>query len=278
MTAALSRLGRGLRRVRGGARVLCGASLVTVIPAPPEVPSFILWKPAPYKQRSTVKREERFRTPPPRSNRPLCSRGSQETLCERATMKFYSLPDLPPASRSRRRLRVYALAAASLLLPALPGPPARAAVQVQQLSPSAGSPQPVGATVVWSAAATDTNPGALEYRFSVRASGGAFAVVRDFSHSNSFEWTPSEREGGYDIQVAVRNASTGEAARQAASYAVSSRVSGSSPVVNGTGILWWRSTAPRPARGAPVCASGSGRRATPPQGTRRGSRACRGRA
>jgi hypothetical protein len=118
---------------------------------------------------------------------------------------------------------------------ALSSVPAHAAVVVQQLSPSLSSPRPVGTTVTWTAAATDTNPGAFEYQFSVRLSGGVYTVVRDFATSNSFKWTPSEREGSFDIQVDARNMSTGEAAQLSVSYSVTSRVTGDSAVISTTG-------------------------------------------
>ncbi|HWS90011.1 MAG TPA: aryl-sulfate sulfotransferase [Pyrinomonadaceae bacterium] len=110
----------------------------------------------------------------------------------------------------------------------------QAAVLVQQLSPSLGQPQPVGTTITWKATATDTNPGTLKYQFSVQSPGGDFAVLRDFSASDSFEWTPSEHEGDFQILVKVRNDSTLEVAQLTASYTVSPRVTGSDPVVSVT--------------------------------------------
>src|SRR5687768_16472564 len=87
------------------------------------------------------------------------------------------------------------LFAATLL--ALLGPlsgAAHAAVEVE-LAPSSPSPNPVGTTVTWTASASDTEPGTFDYQFSVLTPAADFTVVRDFSPSNSFEWTPSEREG-----------------------------------------------------------------------------------
>jgi hypothetical protein len=128
---------------------------------------------------------------------------------------------------------VYVFAAVLAASFALSSERAHAAVEVQ-LSPSSSSPQPVGSTVVWTAAATDTNPGTFDYRFSVRPPGGVYAVVRDFAPSNSFEWTPSEREGTFDVRVAARNASTGEVSQLMASYSVGSRLTGSGPVISTT--------------------------------------------
>jgi hypothetical protein len=140
-------------------------------------------------------------------------------------------PPLP--SKSRRRACVHAFVAVLLALFALSNARARAEVQIQ-LSPSADAPQPVGATVVWTATATDTNAGDLEYRFTVQSPDGDFPVVRDFDPANSFEWTPGEREGTFDVLVVVRNTTTHEDAQLEVSYAVSSRVTGGDPVVSQT--------------------------------------------
>jgi arylsulfate sulfotransferase len=164
---------------------------------------------------------------------------------------FYSLPTSALCPKVKPWTRGYAFAAALLLILALPNGHVRAAVQIQQLSPSAGAPQPVGTTVIWTASGTDSNSGTLEYRFSVQAPEEAFAVVRDFSPSNSFEWTPGEREGSYNIQVTVRNALTKETAQEAAVYDVSSRVTGESPVVSST------SNPLVALYSAPECAAGS---------------------
>ncbi|HEX8189231.1 MAG TPA: aryl-sulfate sulfotransferase, partial [Pyrinomonadaceae bacterium] len=112
---------------------------------------------------------------------------------------------------------------------------AHAAVVVQQLTPSPTSPRPVGTTITWTATATDTNPGGFEYQFSVRPPGGDYVIVRDFTASNSFKWTPSEREGSFDVRVNVRNLVTGESAQQEASYSVTSRVTGDGAVISTTG-------------------------------------------
>src|ERR1044071_7418952 len=126
------------------------------------------------------------------------------------------------------RANVYVLAAALLSLFVLNEGRAQANVLVQ-LSPSFSPPQPVGTTITWTASASDTNSGTLEYQFSVQSPGGGFAVVRDFSTSDSFEWTPSEHEGDYNIRVKVRNDDTLELAQLSASYSVSSRATRRDP-------------------------------------------------
>src|SRR5262245_65485872 len=68
------------------------------------------------------------------------------------------------------------------------------------LAPSDNSPL-VGERVTWTATADDCGATPV-YRFSAATHGGAFHVVRDFSPSNTFTWTPMQA-GSYDIQVHV---------------------------------------------------------------------------
>jgi len=92
-----------------------------------------------------------------------------------------------------------------------------AAVQVQSLTASVPSPQPLGTTVVFTAAATDSNAGPLTYRFRIGVAG-VFAAVRDFSLTNSFQFTNSSREGTYQIEVTARDKATGETATMTAPF------------------------------------------------------------
>ncbi len=73
------------------------------------------------------------------------------------------------------------------------------------LSPGLASPQRVGTPVVWTATATDSNPGALTYRFVVAPQGGQFAIVRDYSYNNTFRWVQSASEGNFVVGVFVKN-------------------------------------------------------------------------
>ncbi|HEX6880212.1 MAG TPA: aryl-sulfate sulfotransferase [Terriglobales bacterium] len=123
-----------------------------------------------------------------------------------------------------------------------------------QLTPSPAQPQPVGTTITWTASATDTSAGTLDYRFSIRQPGGSFLIVRDFDSSPQakiHDWTPGENEGSYDVQVTVRNRTTNVSAARTAMYLVTSRVTGSGPVVSPT-------SHPLVALySAPPCAAGS---------------------
>lgn len=109
------------------------------------------------------------------------------------------------------------------------------AVQIQCLTPSPVSPQPVGTTITWTVTAPDTDPGVLDCRFSFQsASAAKYTIVRDFHPSNSLEWTMSERDGAFLILATARNTSTGAVASEPALFVVSSRVTGATPVVNAT--------------------------------------------
>ena len=59
-------------------------------------------------------------------------------------------------------------------------------------------------------------------------------IVRDFHPSNTFTWTPTQREGGYNIQVTVRNKSASETAQAVFGFLVTSRVSANTPVITAT--------------------------------------------
>lgn len=58
---------------------------------------------------------------------------------------------------------------------------------ITAITPNRSFPSPVGTSITWTAAAT--GPGSLLYRFW-RYDGGAWYMVRDWSSSNTFTWTP----------------------------------------------------------------------------------------
>src|SRR5947208_6849021 len=101
------------------------------------------------------------------------------------------------------------------------------------LAPSEAAPQLVGERITWTATASDCGAAPV-YRFSVAPHDGAFRVVRDFSPTNSFAWTPMQ-EGGYDIEVVVKDGyQATETASAVAADEVASRVAGSQAVVTPT--------------------------------------------
>src|SRR5215469_10333380 len=61
----------------------------------------------------------------------------------------------------------------------------------------------VGERITWTAMATDVGATPV-YQFSVAPHGGESQIVRDFSPTNSFAWTPMT-EGDYDIRVIVKD-------------------------------------------------------------------------
>ena len=153
-----------------------------------------------------------------------------------------------------RKLRTYAVrgvvAAAMCATPLL-----HANVTISSVTPSPASPAPVGTSITINVAASDTQAGALRYRYQWRAAGASiWTLLSDFSSSNSFVWTPSDTEGSYEIEVAVRNRVTNNMQIQVTPYMVSSRVTGSGAVVNAT-------KHPLVALySAPACAAGSSMR------------------
>ncbi len=92
------------------------------------------------------------------------------------------------------------------------------------LSPSPASPQPLATTITWTATVTDSSGGGHEFQFSVAPNGGPAAIVRDYRTINSFQWTPSMKEGTYTITVVARNISTGGTASASAPFTATARL------------------------------------------------------
>ena len=136
---------------------------------------------------------------------------------------------LAPSPRERKPLR--RPAARRLTLEVLEG---RALLSCMvSLAPDEAAPQLVGERVTWTATATDCGATPV-YQFSVAPEAGAFQVVRDFSATDSFSWTPMQ-EGTYDIKVTVKDGyQATETTTAVVADAVDSRVSGSQPVITPT--------------------------------------------
>ena len=97
------------------------------------------------------------------------------------------------------------------------------------LAPDDDSPL-VGERVTWTATADECGANHV-FQFSAAPHGGAFHVVRDFSPSNAFTWTPMQ-EGIFDIEVTVKDGyQATETTSAAATDEVASRVSGSQAVM-----------------------------------------------
>ncbi len=70
------------------------------------------------------------------------------------------------------------------------------------------SPQSAGATVKWTATATDANKDPILYRFWLKgpSTGGAWKVAQDWSTKNQWTWTSSGSDSGdYTVYVYVRD-------------------------------------------------------------------------
>jgi arylsulfate sulfotransferase len=93
------------------------------------------------------------------------------------------------------------------------------------------SGQPVGVQMTWTA--TSSGLKSPLYRFSVGPLHGPSAVVRDFSRTPSFAWTPPH-EGAYQVQATVKDGFGTTSTVTTTSFTAVSRVTGQSPVVGAT--------------------------------------------
>ena len=93
------------------------------------------------------------------------------------------------------------------------------------LRASLPSPSPLGTTVTWTAVVSDTS-GQLLYRFRARARGANFRIIRDFSSNPIVDWSVTKHEGLYEIEVTVRDTSTGATGSTKAEHEVTSLIEG----------------------------------------------------
>jgi arylsulfate sulfotransferase len=101
------------------------------------------------------------------------------------------------------------------------------------LTPSEPAPQPVGEPITWTATASDLGANPV-YQFLVGPEHGPLQIVRDFSFSNSFTWTPMD-EGTYDIQIIAKDGyQATQTTTAAVADAVESRVTGKEAVITPT--------------------------------------------
>jgi hypothetical protein len=131
-------------------------------------------------------------------------------------------------------MRIHSIVWLSLGCLSAPAGGLRASVAVS-LTPSFPAPSFVGDTVIWEAAVSDSAPGTLWCKFRVRPPGGVFRTVIDYGPQTSFQWTPAEHEGRFEVEVSARNRDTGEERRASEFYDVLSRVRESeTPVISPT--------------------------------------------
>ncbi len=77
-----------------------------------------------------------------------------------------------------------------------------AVATISALSPSPALPKPAGTPITWTATASGS-PTPLQYRFWLYSTASGWTMLRDYSTSNTFSWTPSQA-GQYDIAVWVK--------------------------------------------------------------------------
>jgi arylsulfate sulfotransferase len=132
------------------------------------------------------------------------------------------------AIHRQRRLQDWA----SLLIMAVA--PCLASAMSVSLSPSTPSPAPVGTVVTWTAVVSESDPGRLWFRFSAHESGQQSRVIKDYGPDTTLDWTASNHEGLYVVEVSVRNTDTGDTANDVESFQMQSLVNGAQPVITST--------------------------------------------
>jgi len=164
---------------------------------------------------------------------------------------------------SRRSLRSVPRWTLALLLTSCA--PAFARVALASFAPSDQSPQPIGKAITWTATAIDSKAGPLTFQFNLLSPNTTqFALVKDFNvgtlngrtwTSQPFVWVPTGIEGAYQIQVVVKDFTSGETTSKTVPFTVSPVVEGGTPAIVTTAnplvVLF----------SAPSCAAGSMMRA-----------------
>ena len=98
------------------------------------------------------------------------------------------------------------------------------------LTPSLPAPQMVGTSVLWTASADSPDQGSADYQFSLSFQGSPFRVISDFSKSKIFNWTPTEKEGDYQVRVVARAVATGQQTTSISKFTVLPRATRSAVV------------------------------------------------
>jgi arylsulfate sulfotransferase len=139
----------------------------------------------------------------------------------------------------RKSSQVYLSVVLFLVLSA----PATASVSVVSWKPSHNPPQPIGKTITWTAAATDSGTGPLTFQVWVTPPGGTAALVKDFNvgtlsagiwTSQPFVWVPTWTEGSYAVEVVVKDFTSGQTSSQTTNYQINAVVTGNTPIVEQT--------------------------------------------
>jgi arylsulfate sulfotransferase len=120
------------------------------------------------------------------------------------------------------------------------------------ISPSVASPASVGTIVTWTPTVSGAASGTLWYRFRVQPPDATFQMIRDYGPNSSLDWTASEHEGIYQIEVSVRNLKTGDSTGTTVGYEMISLANGDTPVISPTAnpLVFLYSAPPCPAGSA----------------------------
>jgi arylsulfate sulfotransferase len=99
---------------------------------------------------------------------------------------------------------------------------------------SADSPTPVGTMITFSAAVPDAPSSNLWYRFRVRRNTGTYRMVRDYGPGSTLNWTASDQEGAYEMEISARDLDTGDESTTTSQFHFQSLVTSAQPVVSPT--------------------------------------------
>jgi hypothetical protein len=100
-----------------------------------------------------------------------------------------------------------------------------------QLSASLSSPQALGTLVTWTATASDSDQGILTYAFDYGVQGQTLPLVRDYGYGNTLPAYPALQEGIYEVQVTVKNNTTGNTGTASQTFSFTPIASSTNPVV-----------------------------------------------
>lgn len=102
------------------------------------------------------------------------------------------------------------------------------------LTPAFSGPVPLGTMVSWAASASGDGSERVWYRFRVRERGGRFDTVRDFGPGSTLDWTASDHEGTYEVELTARDLDGGRIAITTSTVVMEPRAHGAAPVVSPT--------------------------------------------
>jgi len=103
------------------------------------------------------------------------------------------------------------------------------------LTPSMPSPAPLATMITWNAAVSNPATDVIWYRFRVREVGaGDYTMIRDYSPLASLDWTASDHEGLYQMEVSAKDRLTGDLAATSSTYQMLSRVTSGGPEISPT--------------------------------------------